>query len=101
MAVNVSTGSLRDVKCEGGVPLAARAATSFPPFAAVCLYGDDRVAEWLRAQGLERWQYEDVLPATIAGFEDAWRERCPLFGDSSIIAQIGGWHIRWSDDEFL
>lgn len=98
--VPVVSGTLSSVTFGDAIPLTARRAQSFPPFPAVCLYGDENVAAWLREQGLERWEYEEVPPQAISSFEDAWRARCPLFFNPPIVAQIGGWHIRWPEDDF-
>lgn len=93
-------GSLDGVEFKGGVPLTLREAKSFPPFQAVCLYGDERAERWLKRQGLERWQYEDVPLDQREELENAWRERCPMFADPPIVAQIGGWHITWPEDNY-
>jgi hypothetical protein len=79
-----------------GTPLYARPSRSFPPLAAVCLYGSNEVESWLKSKGLERYDYEQV---ENDAYHAVWQERCPLFANECA-AMLGGWHIIWPEDDF-
>ena len=83
-----------------GEPLYAKLTDSFPPFPAVCLYGSDRVAAWLRELGLARHDYWRVPGELPAQYESAWQKRSPFFQQSADIV-VGGWHFLWPDDDFF
>jgi len=84
-----------------GVPLYASSALSFPPFAAVCLYGDEVIELWLRSLRLERHQYQEAEREPLAlEYEDEFVRRSPLYtGD--VDAVLGGWHMMWPEDDFF
>lgn len=84
--------------CDGD-PLFATEATSFPPFEALCLHGSERVAEWLRSFGLERFEYWKVPRDAIAGYREFYEAQLPLFLDSVDVV-VGGWHLLWLEDDY-
>jgi hypothetical protein len=92
---------LTELRLEGGTPLYGCEMPSFPPVEALCLYGGPAVAEWLAAERLDRSDY-DIAATTIIGeaYQEAYRERCPLYLDDQPAAVLGGWHASWPDDEF-
>jgi hypothetical protein len=57
-------GEVRDLAFSkvqwSGEPLFARPSRSLPPFPAICPYGSDKVATWLKSLGLERHEYIDA-----------------------------------------
>ncbi len=84
----------------GGEPLHAQSALSFPPLAAVCLYGSDRVAQWLADNGLERHDYLSAEVLELgAEYADVYVDRSPVILPG-VDAVVGGWHDLWSDDDF-
>lgn len=86
-------------KCDG-LPLFATMEMSLPPFAAICLYGDNKVAEWLASLGLQRHQYVSAWQEPEAEAYAAFHfEHSPLSRED-IDAVIGGWHDLWMDDDF-
>lgn len=89
-----------DIPFKDTTPLSARSATSFPPFEALCLYGDQRIGEWLKSIGLERWDYEDANAVLREQYQEIYQQRCPLYTEPSIVAQLGGWHSIWPDDDY-
>lgn len=99
------TGMLRSpapfaaIECDG-LPLFAAMEVSLPPFAAICLYGDERVAAWLASLGLERHQYvEASWQPQAEAYEEFHFERSHLARDD-IDVVIGGWHEFWMEDDF-
>ena len=83
-----------------GEPLFATPEPSFPPFAAACLYGSARVAEWLGGQGLTRYDYWRVTDDLQAQYMAEWERRsafCRSVGDLI----VGGWHFLWPEDDFF
>ncbi|MBI2825768.1 MAG: hypothetical protein HYX69_13870 [Planctomycetia bacterium] len=83
-----------------GTRLYAHEAASFPPIQALCLYGGDAVAAWLRANGWQRTDY-DAAEASDLGerYSQEWMNRCPLYS-SGWAAALHGWHMRWPEDDF-
>jgi hypothetical protein len=94
-----SATTVSDLTCSGE-PLSATPGTSFPPFEALCLYGDESVEAWVRSLGLERHQYDLAAgePAA-ADYIDHYLGRSP-FHAGAADAILGGWHVRWPDDDF-
>lgn len=88
------------LECDG-LPLYARPAPSFPPFEALCLYGSDRIADWLAGLGLQRHDYHAASYEALAmDYIDAVSERSPLpQGDADAV--LGGWHQIWPEDDFF
>lgn len=92
--------SFDQVECDG-TPLRAVPGSSFPPFQAVCLYGSDAVAEWLRSEGFERHEYEAAALQTDLG-----DEYCQEFFDLGSYythkqdIMVGGWHLMWPSNDF-
>ncbi|MGY6769834.1 hypothetical protein [Komagataeibacter sp. NFXK3] len=83
-----------------GLPLHATADTSFPPLEAVCLYGSEKVAEWLGSLGLHRHEYARAALTPLGrAYGDAYAERGDLFRDN-VDAIVGGWHQSWPEDDF-
>jgi hypothetical protein len=83
-----------------GEPLYASPSSSFPPFAAVCLYGSERVEAWLRDQGLSRHEYWRVSGELADDYEAEWQRRSPYYQQSADVV-IGGWHFLWPEDDFF
>lgn len=79
-----------------GEPLYATPEPSFPPFAAVCLYGSDRVGAWLREQGFNRHEYWCVTGELEMEYTLEWQRRSPFFQNAGDVV-VGGWHIQWDD----
>jgi hypothetical protein len=98
--VNVSTGKLSEVTFEDSVPLTAKPATSLPPFEAVLLYGGPAVQEWLASQGLQRWDYEEVVHEMREQYREHFNHQLPLCMEHPPFARVGGWHVSWPDDNF-
>ncbi|WP_308720696.1 hypothetical protein [Komagataeibacter xylinus] len=83
-----------------GLPLYATPDTSFPPLAAVCLYGSEKVAAWLKTLGLQRYEYTRAALAPLGrAYDDIYTERGDLFRDN-VDAIVGGWHQSWPEDDF-
>ena len=84
----------------GGRPLYGVGRRSFPPLEAVCLYGEEPVAEWLRENGWGRTDY-DVAAGSDLGraYQREWTARSPLYA-TEWAAVLGGWHMQWPDDDF-
>jgi len=82
-----------------GEPLYATAAQSFPPFAAVCLYGGERVGAWLRELGLARHEYWKAGGDLPELYEGEWQKRSPFYERNADVV-VGGWHFLWPDDDF-
>ncbi|MCW0220313.1 MAG: hypothetical protein OJI67_18445 [Prosthecobacter sp.] len=83
-----------------GEPLYATQSLSFPPFAAVCLYGSESVGLWLKEQGLARHDYWRVSGELPDQYDDEWMRRSPLHQGSADVV-IGGWHFLWPEDDFF
>jgi hypothetical protein len=98
----VKSLSVSEVTFCDSVPLTARQRISFPPLQALCLYGDERIAEWLKSERLERWQY-DLVDGKLAGeYEEEFQRRCPFYTytEDGAFAQLGGWHLQWMEDDY-
>ncbi len=83
-----------------GEPLYATPTTSFPPFAAVCLYGSERVGAWLRELGLGRHEYWRAPGDLESQYDATWQKRSPFIQQSADVV-VGGWHFLWPDDDFF
>lgn len=85
-----------------GVPLYGVAALSFPPFAAVSLYGSPAVETWLKELGVKRHEYgylwnNDLVNDYIAEY----MKRAPQYQKASGVDVIaGGWHMTWPEDDY-
>ncbi|HXF09502.1 MAG TPA: hypothetical protein VN625_01875, partial [Desulfuromonadaceae bacterium] len=81
-----------------GIPLYATTSHSFPPFEAVCLYGDKRIEEWLQSLGLGRHDYwHQSLDELREEYYWVFQERSEFYtSDADVI--VGGWPQRWSDE---
>lgn len=89
-----------DTSCSGRA-LNSVYGTSWPPFEGICLYGSQKVADWLSSLGLERHQYAHVLGEAVAlEYEDAWLEQSPFHSHEGDVV-VGGWHFVWPDDDFF
>ena len=105
--VGYHSGEVRDIpfskmRCSGE-PLFARPSRSLPPFPAICLYGSDRVATWLKSVGLERHEYIDARrePAGRAYYEYELEVTSnALLYSKEVEGVLGGWHRFWPDDDF-
>ncbi|MDO5642554.1 MAG: hypothetical protein Q4G26_09255 [Paracoccus sp. (in: a-proteobacteria)] len=98
--VHHSGPEIAALECDG-LPLYATPATSFPPFAALCLYGGARIADWLAGLGLRRHEYHAAAHVPLAmDYEDAFTARAPISG-SGADAVLGGWHQIWPEDDFF
>ncbi len=83
-----------------GTPLYAQKTSSYPPFEAVCLYGSDSIARWMRSHDLERWEYDGLLDTEIANeYLDFYMQKFPLYMDNPPVAVVGGWPMRWENDD--
>ncbi len=100
VAQEVRSASVTGVSFPGAVPLKAVQSISLPPMEAVLLYGGPAVDTWLAERGLRRWEYAELPRKETQGYEPYFNERCPLMSASPPFARLGGWHIRWSDDDF-
>ena len=94
-----SGSSLTELQCDG-LPLYLTEDKSFPPFEAICLYGSERVAAWLKSLGLERHDYQQAqLESQAVEYSDFYMSRTSLYqGGADVV--VGGWHQLWSDDDF-
>lgn len=88
-----------EISC-GGESLYASPSSSFPPFPAVCLYGSDRVAAWLKSLGLARHDYWRVPGELSQQYEAEWISRSPFYQQTADVV-VGGWHFLWPDDDFF
>ncbi len=87
--------------CTGGVLLDGFEYPSIPPLEALCLYGGDRVAEWLRQSGLERIDYAAARELPLGRkYVDRWLASNPRLQRNQPVAVMGGWHELWPDDLF-
>jgi hypothetical protein len=82
-----------------GEPLYATPEPSFPPFAAVCLYGSGRVAAWLKEQGLTRHDYWQVTDGLLTQYVAEWTRRSAFCQNAGDLI-VGGWHFLWPEDDF-
>jgi hypothetical protein len=83
-----------------GSPLyAASERTSFPPFAALCLYGPPSIGEFLASLGLERHQYWKV-PRELTKPYDRHHTRDVLKLEEGADVLVGGWHRLWPEDRY-
>jgi len=89
----------RDLRFNGE-SLFATPELSFPPFAAVCLYGSARVAEWLGSQGLTRYDYWRVIDDLQVQYTREWERRSPFCRNAGDLI-VGGWHFLWPEDDFF
>ncbi|WCM23966.1 hypothetical protein NDK50_24295 [Paraburkholderia bryophila] len=94
-----SDAPISDLRCDG-LPLHAAEGRSFPPFEAVCLYGGESVADWLKSLGLERHEYgwAESAPEAV-GYFDAYAARSPIYRHDADLV-VGGWHQCWPEDNF-
>lgn len=99
-ALSVNSASVAGVTFSEAIPLKAVPAVSLPPWEAVLLHGGPAVDAWLKDRGLRRWQYAELARDETQGYESYFYERCPLTASSPPFARVGGWHIRWHDDDF-
>ena len=84
-----------------GEPLYATPARSFPPLAAVCLYGSARVVAWMTKQGLARHDYAALSRDALSrAYAQDFVRRAPFYA-SAANAIVGGWHMMWPDDDFF
>lgn len=81
-----------------GEPLYVREERSFPPFEAVCLYGGDVVANWLKKKGLERFEYYAASADPVAREYEAEFVKRSHLNNADIV--LGGWHGIWPEDDF-
>lgn len=101
----ISMGVLRSptpfaaMECDG-LPLFAAMDVSLPPFAAICLYGDDSVATWLASLGLERHQYIEATSEPEAEAYEEFHVEHSHLSRHDIDAVMGGWHELWPEDDF-
>lgn len=83
-----------------GEPLYAREERSFPPFEALCLYGSDIVAAWLKKMGLERFEYDAASADRVAReYVGEFVRRSPVHLNNADVV-LGGWHQMWQEDAF-
>ncbi len=88
------------LNAKGGDPLWGVEEPSFPPPEALCLYGSDRIGEWLAGRG---WPREHGAEAVIgrtpegAAYIEAWQSRFPLYRKGPA-AVLGGWSMMWPED---
>ncbi len=96
-----SAGSVFSEISFSGAPLYASLAQSFPPFPALCLYGDEVIERWLHSIGLARHQYQEAEGHPLAlEYEEEFVRRAPLYS-GEIDAVVGGWHMMWPEDDFF
>lgn len=90
--------SFDSVVCNG-VPLYATEKKSFPPFEALCLYGSEKIGQWLQSLGLKRYEHWKIPEETYAAYHEHYLTEYPLWmQDVDVI--VGGWHLRWPDDAY-
>jgi hypothetical protein len=82
-----------------GEALYATPEPSFPPFTAICLYGSERVAAWLKDQSLSRHDYWQVTDGLVSQYMDEWTRRSAFIRMAGDVI-VGGWHFLWPDDDF-
>jgi hypothetical protein len=84
-----------------GEPLYATPARSFPPLAAVCLYGSSAVEAWMKERGLARHDYGALGGDPLGrAYMREFVRRSPFYS-SDDDAIVGGWHMMWPDDNFF
>ncbi len=98
--VHVSTGKLGDVAFTNSLPLTAKPSVSIPPFEAAILYGGQAVQSWLASEGLQRWEYGQIVGELRDQYRDYFNRQLPLCIEHPPFARIGGWHMLWPDDDF-
>jgi len=91
--------AFEEVSCSGK-PLYATRASSFPPFAALCLHGGSGIAAWLDQLGLKRHEYEAAEATPVAReYVEEYALRSVRREREALMA-LGGWHIFWPEDDF-
>lgn len=98
--LTTETDRIAGVTFEGGIPLRAIPTTSLPPLQAVLLYGGPAIDDLLAPLGLARWQYDEFFTPARKAYESFFYESCPLTIERNPVARLGGWHLRWHDDEY-
>jgi hypothetical protein len=98
--IPVSSGSLTSITFDGATPLKAVRSLSLPPLEAIALYGSPAVDTWLKAYGLNRWDYSGLIGKEEEAYRSYFYERSPLMSEAPPYARVGGWHLLWSDDDF-
>lgn len=85
-----------------GLPLYGIKQPSFPPLEALCLYGGNRVQEWLQGIEASRYDYDHVSQTDLGKkYQAEWMKRSPFYmNDADIVAVMGGWHMLWPEDDF-
>ena len=81
------------------LPLSATLTPLFPPFAALCLHGSERIGRWLSERGFARHDYWRADTPASAEYEEEWMRRSPFY-DPTVVAVVGGWHFLWPEDDF-
>lgn len=83
-----------DPQISNGILLAAFFADSLPPPAAVLIYGDDLLQQWFDKNDIfdERRFLQTSLGTR---YNEMYQKSCPLYQDTDVFIQIGGWHAAW------
>jgi hypothetical protein len=91
---------LADAGCSGGRPLYGHERRSLAPLQAICLYGGDRVTDWLAENEWRRTDY-DIAESSELGQEylSVWSKQSPLYSEE-YAAVLHGWHQQWPEDDF-
>jgi len=83
-----------DTPISNGILLAAFPANSLPPPAAVLIYGDDLLQEWFENNNI--FDEQQFLQTPLgARYNETYQRSCPLYQDTDVFIQIGGWHAAW------
>jgi hypothetical protein len=86
-------------RCDGA-PLYATEAMSFPPLAAVCLYGGEKIEQWLGEMGRQRFEYQLLLSEPMCEEYQAEFARRSVLKRDDVDIVVGGWHELWPEDEY-
>ncbi len=89
-----------DAGCSDGRALYGYERRSLAPLQAVCLYGSDRIMDWLTENEWKRTDY-DIAESSELGqeYQAVWSEQWPLYS-KEYAAVLHGWHQQWPEDDF-
>lgn len=89
-----------DLAFTEGASLYATLFKSFPPFAALCCHGSERISRWLTSEGYARHEYWHLRSEIIEEYEQEWMRRSPFYHPGEAVMVVGGWHFLWPEDDY-
>lgn len=86
-----------------GTALYAYSAAVLPPLDAVFARGSATVGRWIEDNGgdrRDRYFGKIAWDPAVAAYESLEQSEHPIYGDSDAYAILGGWHLRFPDDDW-